>query len=94
MSGFSSNIIKFGGHDMTIVEMDGQATVPTVTKEIMIAAAQRYNVIVTALSSAQKNFAITSAMMPNMFDTVESYANASMNASISVRFHKSYTNIF
>lgn len=90
MSGFASNIIKFGGHNMTIVEMDGVATVPTPVSQIMIAAAQRYAVIVTALPSAAQNFAIMSAMDPSMFDVVP--VGASMNVSILPRTPNVTTN--
>lgn len=43
------------------------ATVPTVTKKIMIAAAQRYVVVVTAMPNATRNYGIVSVMIPNMF---------------------------
>ncbi|KUJ14519.1 iron transport multicopper oxidase FET3 [Mollisia scopiformis] len=80
-SGFASHVIKFAGHNMTIVEMDGVATVPTVTKKIMIAAAQRYFVIVTALSNATKNYGVVSAMMPNMFGNNIQPTDINMNAT-------------
>lgn len=67
IGGFASNLITFDGHNMTIVEMDGVATVPTVTSTIKIATAQRYVVIVTALPTATKNYGILSAMDPGMF---------------------------
>jgi iron transport multicopper oxidase len=71
MSGFASNLIYFEGHNMTIVEMDGVATRPTNTTRIKIAAAQRYNVIVTAFPSgsaaSKKNYGIVSAMDLDMF---------------------------
>ena len=81
MSGFASNIIKFGGHNMTIVEMDGVATVPTNTTKIRVAAAQRYAVIITALPSAAKNFAILSAMIPSMFSGDPMPSDSNMNVS-------------
>jgi iron transport multicopper oxidase len=67
MSGFASMIIKFGGHDMTIVETDGVATEFTPASQIQIATAQRYAVIIQARPDATENFAIMSAMMPSMF---------------------------
>jgi len=79
MSGFASNIIKFEGHNMTIVEMDGTATVPVNVSKTMIAAAQRYNVIVTALPSAKKNYGILSAMTPDMFSGDPMNCDANMN---------------
>lgn len=68
---------------MTIVEMDGTATIPVNVSKIMIAAAQRYNVIVTALPSAKKNYGILSAMMPDMFSGDPLNSDINMN----VRFH-------
>jgi hypothetical protein len=35
MIGFASNIIKFEGHNMTIVEMDGVNTVPVNASKIL-----------------------------------------------------------
>jgi iron transport multicopper oxidase len=85
MSGFASNIIKFQGHNMTIVEMDGVATVPVNASKIQIAAAQRYNVIITALPTAATNFGILSAMMPDMFLGDSMPADSNMNVSSWLR---------
>ncbi len=61
IGGFASKLIKFEGcHDMTIVEMDGVATVSTGTSTIKIASAQQYVMIVTALPTATKNYGILS----------------------------------
>jgi iron transport multicopper oxidase len=81
MSGFASNIIKFGGHNMTIVEMDGIATVPTNTTTIRVAVAQSYIVITSALQNTAKNFAILSAMIPSMFSGDPMPSDSNMNVS-------------
>jgi FtsP/CotA-like multicopper oxidase with cupredoxin domain len=66
---------------MTIVEMDGVATVPTNTTKIRVAAAQRYTVIITVLPSAAKNFAIMSTMIPSMFSRDPWPSDTNMNVS-------------
>ncbi|KAF4630178.1 hypothetical protein G7Y89_g7966 [Cudoniella acicularis] len=48
--------------------MDGVATVPTVTENIQITAAQRYLVLVAALPTTTKNYGIISSMDPSMFN--------------------------
>lgn len=69
---------------MTIVEMDGVATVPVNASKILIAAAQRYNVIVTALPSAKRNYGILSAMVPSMFAGDPMNSDSNMNVSRSL----------
>ncbi|CZR62342.1 uncharacterized protein PAC_12239 [Phialocephala subalpina] len=67
-NGFASNLITLDeGHNMTIVEMDQVATVPTVTSAIKITTAQRYVAIVTALPIATRNYGILSPKDPGMF---------------------------
>jgi len=67
---------------MTVVEMDGVATVPTVTSSIKIASAQRYVVIVKALNSTSINYGILSAMDPGMFDAT-ALKNKVFNPNVS-----------
>ncbi|CZR65622.1 uncharacterized protein PAC_15522 [Phialocephala subalpina] len=81
MSGFASNVIKLTAHTMTIVEMDGVATVPKNTTKSMIAAAQGYVVVAQAAANSTNNYGILSTMMPNMFGTDISPSDNRMNAT-------------
>lgn len=69
MGDIASHIIKFEGHTMTIVEMDGVVTAFTPATVINIAVAQRYLVIVETIANADRNYAIISTMDQMMFDT-------------------------
>jgi iron transport multicopper oxidase len=54
---------------MQIVAMDGVYTVPTTAKTIFVAAAQRYDVLVTAKKSAKRNFDIAALVDMAMLRT-------------------------
>lgn len=58
MSAFGAILVKFDQHDMTVVEMDGVYTEKKTVKELYVAAAQRYSVLVTAKATAGENYAI------------------------------------
>lgn len=81
MSGFASNVIKLAAYTMTIVEMDGVATVPKVTTKSMIAAAQGYVVVAQTAANSTNNYGILSTMLPNMFGTDISPSDNRMNVS-------------
>jgi iron transport multicopper oxidase len=53
--------------DMQIVAMDGVYTQPTTAKTIFITAAQRYDVLVTAKKSSNRNFDISALVDMTMF---------------------------
>ena len=79
---FASSYVGFDGHDMSIVEIDGVYTEPKTTSQIVIAAAQRYSVIVRTKPGCQQNFALYSSMMEDMFDTVPATLQNNVTATI------------
>ncbi|KAH6671900.1 multicopper oxidase-domain-containing protein [Halenospora varia] len=69
MRPMASHIIKFEGHTMTIVEMDGVATAFTPATVINIAVAQRYLIIAETIANTDRNYGIISTMDQMMFNT-------------------------
>lgn len=65
----AAQYIQFGGHNMTIIEADGTWTQPYTVNQLFVAVAQRYTVLVKALPTNTKNFAIVSQFMADMFDS-------------------------
>jgi iron transport multicopper oxidase len=57
------------GHNLTVIELDGVDTQPYETTGIMVTAAQRVSVLVTAKNTTDTNYAIVACMDPDMFDT-------------------------
>ena len=57
ISAFAAFYLNFEGHQMTVVEIDGVYVDPQDTNLIMVAAAQRYSVLIHAKSDANRNFA-------------------------------------
>jgi iron transport multicopper oxidase len=69
MSGLAAQFVKFDGHSMTVVAIDGVPVVPKTTDTIYLSAAQRYDVIITGLQKPTKNYAFIVQMDNDMFDT-------------------------
>lgn len=57
-----AHTISFEHHEMTIVAVDGEPVNATTASAITIAAAQRYDVLITGMSNPTRNYAITSVM--------------------------------
>ena len=68
MGAFAMFHIWIESHNMTVIELDGVDMQPYDTTGILIAAAQRVSVLVTA-GNYTTNFAIIGAMDVDMFDT-------------------------
>ena len=68
MGAFAGQYLQFDQHDMSVVEVDGVYTKPYEVTQLFLAPAQRYSVLVTAKSTADKNFAILASMDEDMFD--------------------------
>jgi len=63
MAAFASTFITFDpSHTMKIIEVDGSYTEPFEASQIRIAPAQRYTVILSALSSTNANFPFLAAL--------------------------------
>lgn len=77
----AAQYIQFGGHNMTIIEADGTWTQPYTVNQLFVAVAQRYTVLVKALPTNTKNFAIVSQFMADMFDS--SVTPAGQQATVS-----------
>ena len=66
---FAAHFVHFDQHPMKIVEVDGVYTEPQAADTILLAAAQRYTVLIQAHNNTEQNFAFSSAVSPAMFDT-------------------------
>jgi len=82
MAAFSQFFLHFDQHTMTIVEVDGIYTQPTVVSDLYIATAQRYSVLVTMKATATKNFAILAAADTDKYDNVPSYLSPNVTGSL------------
>jgi iron transport multicopper oxidase len=71
---FVGSYIKFEGHSMTIIEIDGIYTEPKTVDSLYITVAQRYSVLVTMKANASNNFAIMSTLDTAMFDSIPVWA--------------------
>jgi iron transport multicopper oxidase len=70
MGSFVGQYFSIDGHDMTIVEVDGVYTEPTVAKQIYLTVAQRYAVLIKTKANKNQNYAVIGAMDSAMFDHV------------------------
>jgi iron transport multicopper oxidase len=70
---------------MSIVMMDGLPTIAQNASQIMIAAAQRYSVIITANANPSKNYGILASMDKDMFDTIILPTNLKNNVRFANR---------
>ncbi|OCK83102.1 multicopper oxidase [Lepidopterella palustris CBS 459.81] len=74
-SALAAHFVKFDGHNMSVVAVDGVQVVPVVTDTIEVSAGQRMDVIITGLMNATKNYAFVASMDPDMFDSVPDTLN-------------------
>ncbi|KAF4636854.1 hypothetical protein G7Y89_g1222 [Cudoniella acicularis] len=65
MAAFASTFFNLQGHTMTVIEVDGTYVEKQETDFIRVAPAQRYTVLVTALPTAEKNYAFIAALDVN-----------------------------
>ncbi|KKA30900.1 hypothetical protein TD95_004084 [Thielaviopsis punctulata] len=70
MGALAAQYIWFEGHDVQIVEVDGQYTKPTPASMLYLSVAQRYSVLLTAKSTAAANFPIIASMDTELFDVL------------------------
>jgi iron transport multicopper oxidase len=68
MAAFAAHFVQFDGHKMTIIAIDGVYLEKQETDSIYLTAAQRYDVLITAKSTREKNFGFVSSIDLSMFD--------------------------
>jgi iron transport multicopper oxidase len=68
MAAFSSHFVQFDQHNMTIIAIDGVYVEKQEADSIYLTAAQRYDVLITAKSTGEKNYGFVSSMDLTMFD--------------------------
>jgi iron transport multicopper oxidase len=62
MAAFASTLFQFSGHQMKIIEVDGSYTQLFAADQIRVAPAQRYTVLLTALSTPSTNYAFLASL--------------------------------
>ncbi|KAJ3094650.1 ferroxidase fet3 [Phlyctochytrium planicorne] len=73
MSAFAMFKFYIDGHEMQVIEVDGVETEPSPAESLMVAAAQRYSVLVTARGAGNGtdvNYNIHANMDEDMFDAI------------------------
>lgn len=86
MSALAAHYVRFEGHTMQVVAIDGVPVEATDAEVIQISAAQRYDVIITGRNATDKNYAFVAAFDPDMFDTVP--ASLNMNTDGVLQYNK------
>lgn len=69
MAAFTTHLVHFDQHMMKIVEVDGVYTEPAVADSLAVTSAQRYSVLIQAQNNTSQNFAFSSTMAPQQFDS-------------------------
>jgi iron transport multicopper oxidase len=82
MGAMAAQYLQFDGHNMTVVEIDGQYVQPYTVQQLFVAVAQRYTVLVNSKPNASTNYAIIASMDTSMFSDSGSPANPSVSISI------------
>ncbi|KAI7904666.1 Cupredoxin [Cokeromyces recurvatus] len=67
MSGIASFGISIDDHDMTVIEVDGVLTKPTLTKTVYMAAGQRISILVHTKDTTDFNYRFHARIAPAMF---------------------------
>jgi iron transport multicopper oxidase len=67
MSNMASNFIQFMGHEITVIAVDGVSVEAATTESIYITTAQRYDVLLTAKSTATQNYFFISSLDQSMY---------------------------
>ncbi|KAF2140132.1 multicopper oxidase [Aplosporella prunicola CBS 121167] len=62
LSALANYFIEFEGHDMTVVEVDSVPVNPQTLQTLTITPGQRYNIVITGLANASRNYAFTTKM--------------------------------
>lgn len=88
IGGFAAQYLQFDQHAMTVVEVDGVYTQPHRVKQLFVAAAQRYSVIIKMKHDPKKNFAITAEMNDEMFD--EGVVPGDLEKTVRTEWHCCY----
>lgn len=70
MGGFVGQYFSIDGHDMTIVEVDGNYVQPYKTSQIYLTVAQRIGVLITTKNNKNNNYGVMAQMDQDMFDHV------------------------
>lgn len=70
MAALASFHVWIDGHNMTIIEIDGVNVTPFEVKGLIVAAAQRYSVLITAKSDSEFNYLLNAEFNLAMFDSV------------------------
>ena len=81
MGAFASQWLQFGGHNMTIVEIDGVYTQPYNVSQLFVAPAQRYSVLIKTKTTTTQNFVVVAQMDTTMFDQFKTPANQQTTVS-------------
>jgi iron transport multicopper oxidase len=82
MGAMAGQYLQFDGHNMTIVEVDGQYVQPYTVQQLFVAVAQRYTIIVESMVDAGTNYAIVATMDTSMFSDSGAPANPTVSISI------------
>jgi iron transport multicopper oxidase len=85
MGAMAGQYLQFDGHNMTIVEVDGQYVQPYTVQQLFVAVAQRYAIIVESLVDASTNYAIVASMDTTMFGDSGTPANPTVGI-LSISF--------
>ncbi|KAJ3099865.1 hypothetical protein HDU96_010538 [Phlyctochytrium bullatum] len=86
MAAFAMFKFYIDGHDMQVIEVDGVETEPFSTPVLMVAAAQRYSVLVTARNATNGtdvDYLIHGEMDENMFDSIPADLDSKVTALIT-----------
>jgi iron transport multicopper oxidase len=68
MAAFAAHFVQFDQHKMTLIAIDGVYVQKQETDSIYLTAAQRYDVLITAKSTTNKNYGFVSSIDLSMFD--------------------------
>lgn len=89
MAAFAGQYIWFEGHNMTIVEVDGEYTHPAEASMIYLATAQRCSFLLTTRNDTSANFPIQGSM-----DTVSIYQRSNRGVNVSGKTNVRWQTLF
>lgn len=69
---FVAQYIRFEGHTVKVVEIDGVYVEPVEVEWLYVAVAQRYGLLIEALNETDKNYAISTIADQDLLDTIPS----------------------
>ena len=85
MSALSMFHFWIEGHDMRVIEADGEDMQELPVDSISLSAAQRYSVLVTARNDTANNWLMHANMDPDMFDNVPDTLQMNVTSTVSYR---------